>query len=67
MKKTVKINGMTCHSCEALLTDVLEDLPSTKVKFISAKEAKAEIEFDESKTSLQKIQNVIEEEEYSVE
>lgn len=57
MKKILKINGMHCKSCSMLIKSELED---AGVKSdINYESGKAEIEFDESKISLEKIKTII--------
>jgi len=65
MKKTIKINGMHCKSCSMLIKSELEDL-GVKAE-INHETGKAIIEFDEKKTSLDKIKAAISKAGYSVE
>ncbi|MFH1501230.1 MAG: sulfite exporter TauE/SafE family protein [archaeon] len=57
MKNTFKINGMHCNSCERLIESELKD----KVNRISVsyKKGTAEIDFDESKISVNEIKKII--------
>lgn len=57
MKKTLKILGMHCKSCEMLIKSELEEA-GVKVK-IDSSAGNAIINFDESKTSLKKIKEII--------
>jgi len=60
MKKTmIKVEGMQCHSCEFLLKDSIGELKGVIRAEISCKKGEAIVEFDESKTSINKIKNVI--------
>lgn len=66
MKKTLKIKGMHCKSCEMLIKSDLEDI-GVKAN-IDSQLGKAVVEFDESKISLGKIKEKISKSgEYSVE
>ena len=65
MKKTLKIKGMHCPSCEVLIGDELEEI-SVKSK-IDHKKGTAEVEFDENNASIEQIKEIIEKEGYSVE
>jgi len=65
MKKVkLKIEGMHCTSCAKLIKDKLESI-GVKAK-IDYKTGNAEIEFDESKTNIEKIKGTILESGYSV-
>ena len=61
----LKITGMHCPSCEMLITDILED-EDVKVLNISSKTKTMEIEFDKTKTNLDKIKQVLKEEKYII-
>lgn len=67
MKKQVKlvIKGMHCTSCETIIREELELLPSISEVKISAKAGTAELAFDETKTTLEKIFNAIQTAGYS--
>lgn len=64
-KTTLKIKGMHCPSCEMLIADELEE-SNVKSK-VNHKTGTAEIEFDESNISLEKIKQIIKKEGYQVE
>jgi len=57
MKKILKIKGMHCKSCEALIKSDLKDIGVNSE--IDYKSGKAVIEFDESKINLEKIKEII--------
>ncbi len=64
MKKTLKISGMHCHSCEILLTEVISD---EGIKVLSANHSKGEVVIDlpnEQKMPL--IKKAVEKEGYSL-
>ena len=63
MKKIdLKIKGMHCKSCETLIADALEE-KGVKSKVDSVK-GTAVVEFDEKKTTLQQIKEIIKKEGY---
>lgn len=64
-KIKLKIGGMTCKSCEMLITDSLDDL-GVKAK-VSHNKGTADIEFDESEVKLEKIKAAIKADGFSVE
>ncbi len=64
MKSTIKVQGMHCHGCEALLTDVLGETEGVKEARVSLKENAAHVEFDESKVSEAQLRKAIEAEGY---
>ena len=67
--KKIKLNvkGMHCPSCEMLVGDSLEDLNGVMKAKLSHQNDSAEIEFDESKVSVNDIKKVIKDEGYEVE
>ena len=64
MKKSLKVKGMHCKSCEILISDALQDI-GVKSK-VDSKKGAAEVEFDENKISIDKIKDVIKKEGYEV-
>jgi copper chaperone CopZ len=66
MKVELKIKGMHCPSCSMLITDALEDIGVSNSK-INSETGEGIIEFDESKTSVDKIKKTIKDEGYEVE
>ncbi|MEK6902567.1 MAG: heavy-metal-associated domain-containing protein [archaeon] len=64
MKKTLKINGMHCNSCEILLKEAIEE---NGTKVISADHRKGEIIVDmKSENELIAIRKAVEKEGYSL-
>lgn len=64
MKKTLKIKGMHCESCEILLKEAIEEI-GTKV--VSANQKKGEIVVDmKNESELSHVKKAIEKEGYSV-
>ena len=64
MKKILKIEGMHCSSC-AIGVEMLLNAKGAKGK-VDFNSKKAEIEFDENKTSLEEIKKEIEKSGYKV-
>ena len=64
-KINLKIKGMHCKSCEAVIKMVLEDLSINECTSDYIK-GTATITFDESKTSLEQIKSAIKKEGYEV-
>jgi copper chaperone len=63
MKKTLKVKGMHCKSCEMLITDALDDI-GVQAK-VNVKTGDVIVDYDESKTSLADIKKVLKEEGYT--
>lgn len=67
MKKvTIQVKGMHCKSCETLLTDVLEEIPGTKVLSADYQKGILVAQF-QSDPPVEKIKQVIKNEGYDVE
>jgi Cu+-exporting ATPase len=49
------ITGMHCASCGILIDEVLEELPGVRRSSTSVRKEVCEVAFDDSQTSLQKI------------
>ena len=66
MKKELNVNGMTCHSCEMMIKEELEELDGVISVLASSKDNKVIVDYNESKINLDKIKEVITEEGYKV-
>ena len=66
-KIKLKINGMHCRSCSALIKDVLEDEKGISSADVVLESGTASVEYDESKVNLEQIKKMIESEGYKVE
>ena len=66
MKQTLKVEGIHCTSCEAILKDSFGELPGINTVKISAANGQVAIDFDEKKVTLATIKNVILKEGYRV-
>jgi len=64
VKKQLKTKGMTCNSCEKIIAKQVFKLPGVEKIHINYSTEKAEVEFDDSKTTLHEIKKVIEEKGY---
>lgn len=64
MKTTIKIHGMHCASCEALLTDVLSETEGVKSVKVSLKDGNATVDFDDKTVSETRLRQSIEAEGY---
>ena len=58
MKKTIKVNGMTCSMCAKKIENSFKDNPYTTVK-VKVSKGKVITKFDETKTSLNAIADTI--------
>jgi len=61
MKKTYKINGMHCNSCENLIENELKEKQGINSISASFEKEQAEIDFDENKISEKEIKDKIKE------
>ncbi len=66
MKKTFKVKGMHCPSCEMLVKDSLEDEEGINNAELSHKKGTAMVDFDDSKIDENKIKSIIKDEGYEV-
>jgi len=65
MKKiTLNVKGMHCPSCEVLVKDSLEELEGVSNTKADSKSGIVEVDFDESKTDINKIKSTIHKEGY---
>ena len=67
MRVELRVKGMTCKSCEMLIGDEVTELDGVTHIKVDHKKGMANVDFDESKVSLDKIKEVIKGEGYSVE
>lgn len=61
MSGIIKVKGMTCQSCVKSIQDRISTLPGVGSIQVSLREEKAEVTFDDSVTSLDKLRKEIEE------
>lgn len=65
-KATIRVGGMTCSSCEARVAQALLGLEGVHSARVSLRGGKAEVEFDDSRISLDALRAAIEGAGYSV-
>jgi|FLOH01.1.fsa_nt_gi copper chaperone len=64
---TIKTKGMTCHACEMLVEDELSETAGIQSAKAFHKEGLVKVSFDETKTNIESIKNIIKKEGYEVE
>jgi len=64
MLKKYKVKGMHCNSCEFLIKDVLEEIGVKATA--DHKKGEVNLDFDEKKVSLNKIKNILKENNYEL-
>lgn len=63
----IKIKGMHCHSCVALIEDEVKQLPGVEAIKVNLDAANARVEFDESAVDVSQIKKTIAELGYQAE
>ena len=63
----LKTKGMHCPSCEVLVMDSLEELEGVSNAKADNSSGIVEVDFDESKTNVNKIKSIIKKEGYNIE
>jgi copper chaperone CopZ len=63
MKKTFYVQGMDCISCETVLRDALEEVPTIKVVSLKHKTGKLEMEY-ESPADIKKLEDILKQHNY---
>jgi copper chaperone CopZ len=66
IKKTFKVKGMHCSSCEMLIKDSLEETKGVNAAEASHKKASVSVDYDEAKISEKMIKSIIKSEGYEV-
>lgn len=66
VKEELNVTGMTCHSCETLIKDELEEQAGIFSIIASSTNNKVIVDYDDSKISLDKIKKIIIEEGYVI-
>ena len=67
MKKELKVTGMTCHHCKMAVEKEVGKLDGITSVVAFPKENRVEVEFEESKVSIEAIKEAIDEAGYTVE
>jgi copper chaperone len=60
------VKGMTCGHCKASVTGALEELDGVKSVKVDLEGGKADVEYDESKVSVEQMKEAVEEQGYDV-
>jgi len=63
--ESIKVTGLHCHGCEMNVQDSIEELPGIKKVDASAKTGLVKVEFDETKSTVDKIKSKIKEAGYT--
>ena len=58
-QETVKVEGMTCQHCVQIITDVLKNITGLNTVDVDLVKKEVSVEFNENKTTLQKISDKI--------
>lgn len=66
MKKELKVTGMSCHHCKMAVEKEVGKIDGVLSVVAFPKENRVEVEFDESKATLEQIKEAIDEVGYSV-
>lgn len=65
VKKQIKVDGMHCHGCEMLIKLTLTEMEGVKEASANHTSGIVEVEYDESKVSIEEIYSSIEKAGYS--
>jgi copper chaperone len=66
MTITLQVQGMTCGHCKAAVTSALQELDGVKNVEVHLQEGTVDVDYDETKVSLEKLKEAIEEQGYDV-
>ena len=66
METTIKVNGMTCGHCKKAVESALNKLNGVSLVEVHLDKGEVKVEFDESKSTLNHLQDAIEEQGYDV-
>lgn len=59
MIQKINVKGMHCKSCEAIITESIGELPGVKKAKADSAKGEVNVEYEESKISLDKIKETI--------
>jgi len=65
-KTTIKISGMTCNHCKARVENALKELDGVAEAVVDLSAAKADVDFDETKVTVEKLAETVEDTGYTV-
>jgi len=66
MTISLQVEGMTCGHCKAAVTNALSELEGVKKVEVHLQEGKVDIDYDETKITIEKLKEAIEEQGYDV-
>ncbi|MED4972136.1 copper chaperone CopZ [Geobacillus proteiniphilus] len=66
MMMTLHVQGMTCGHCKAAVTNALTELDGVKHVEVHLEEGTVDVDFDETKVSVEQLKKAIEEQGYDV-
>ncbi|AXM90622.1 copper chaperone [Anoxybacillus ayderensis] len=66
MTITLQVQGMTCGHCKAAVTSALEQLDGVSRVEVHLQEGTVDVDYDETKVSVEKLKEAIEEQGYDV-
>ncbi|AKS38573.1 copper-binding protein [Anoxybacillus gonensis] len=66
MTITLQVQGMTCGHCKAAVTSALEQLDGVSRVEVHLQEGAVDVDYDETKVSVEKLKEAIEEQGYDV-
>ncbi|EMT46462.1 copper chaperone CopZ [Anoxybacillus flavithermus] len=66
MMITLQVQGMTCGHCKAAVTNALQELDGVSRVEVHLQEGTVDVDYDETKVSVEKLKEAIEEQGYDV-
>ncbi|ANB61873.1 copper chaperone CopZ [Anoxybacillus amylolyticus] len=66
MTITLRVQGMTCGHCKAAVTNALQELDGVSRVEVHLQEGTVDVDYDETKVSVEKLKEAIEEQGYDV-
>ncbi len=66
MTITLQVQGMTCGHCKAAVTNALQALDGVSRVEVHLQDGTVDVEYDETKVSVEKLKEAIEEQGYDV-
>jgi len=66
MTISLQVQGMTCGHCKAAVTNALSELEGVKKVEVHLQEGMVDIDYDETKITIEKLKEAIEEQGYDV-
>ncbi|MCX6179354.1 MAG: cation transporter [Chlorobiales bacterium] len=66
MKKELQVSGMSCHGCEMLIKEALEELDGVNEAEVSHIEGIVSLDYDPARVNMETITSTIEEQGFKV-